>query len=323
MPPSTSAEEHIDPDTGSLRRGDPLESPGNRQESDTDSKAARKERRRERAAARSAGVPAGDDGKRGTNRRTLYVLIVILVLIVIAVVAYEVTKSNNSSTGSTTTTVSSSVAADKVLASSVNLQLSDLPTGWTVAPGSAASISPTTANGKATQKPATTSFATCLGAAPATVGQVFGNIPTSDETVASTSPVFQETADATIEMQSAVNIVKSAADAKSDAKLFTNPGFLTCFQAYQTASASALVPGTTASVLPVQLAAPTGGLAYGFITTFTVPTQGTRVVGDAYIVGGRIEATLQPSTHGPAIPSGAFGPAYSAMVGRISANAKK
>jgi hypothetical protein len=47
------------------------------------------------------------------------------------------------------------------------------------------------------------------------------------------------------------------------------------------------------------------------------------VVGDAYMVGGRIEATLQPSTHGVPVPSDAFGSAYNAMLGRISANVSK
>ncbi|MGH9097288.1 MAG: hypothetical protein ACRDWB_07675, partial [Acidimicrobiales bacterium] len=198
-----------------------------------------------------------------------------------------------------------------------------LPTGWTQELGSAPSISATSASGKATQKPATTSFATCLGASAATVGQVFGNTPSTDETVASTSPVFQETADNTIEMQSAVNIVRSSANAKSDATVFTKSGFINCFTQFQIASASALVPGTTATVVQVQIPAPRGGSAYGFVTTFTVPTQGTRVVGDAYVFGGRIEATLQPSTHGPDVPSDAFNSAYNAMIGRISADVSK
>lgn len=328
MPPSTRAEDHIDPVTGTLRRGDPLDSLGNQGGSEGDSKAERKERKKARAAARAAGIPTGDEGAGGktaaTNRRTLIILIVILVIIVIAAVVYEVTKSSNSSTTTTTTSVSSpSLTVDKALASSVNLQLTDLPTGWTQAVGSAASISATSSTGKVTQKPAVTSFATCLGATVATVGQVFGNTPSSDETVASTSPVFQETADNTIEMQSAVNIVNSAANAKSDATVFTKTGFINCFTQFQIASAQALVPGTTATVAQVQIPAPKGGVAYGFLTTFTVPTQGTRVVGDAYVFGGRIEATLQPSTHGPAVPSDAFNAAYNGMLGRISANVSK
>ena len=246
----------------------------------------------------------------------------------IAGVVYFVTKNNNSSTTATTATTSptaslSSPAVDKALATSTNLQLSDLPVGWKQAPGSTASISATTTTGKATESTASTAFATCLGTSAAIIGQVFGTTPQADETVASTSPVFQSPLDSQIEMQSAVNIVKTAADAKADATAFTRPGLAPCFQQFQAASASALAPGTTAKVEQVTIAAPTGGVAYGFITTFTVPNQGTRVVGDAYIIGGRIEATLQPSTHGPAIPSDAFNAAYNAMVARISASAHK
>src|SRR5450759_4519299 len=124
-------------------------------------------------------------------------------------------------------------------------------------------------------------------------------------------------------LASAVNIVKTAADAKADATAVARPGLSACFQQFQTASASALAPGTTAHVEQVTITPPTGGVAYGFITTFTVPNQGTRVVGDAYIIGGRIEATLQPSTHGPTIPSDAFDAAYNAMVARISASTHK
>ncbi|MGH9096466.1 MAG: hypothetical protein ACRDWB_03505, partial [Acidimicrobiales bacterium] len=49
VPPSTRAEEHIDPMTGTLRRGDPLDSPGNQGGSEGDSRAERKERRKARA----------------------------------------------------------------------------------------------------------------------------------------------------------------------------------------------------------------------------------------------------------------------------------
>ena len=288
---------------------------------------SRAERKKARAAAKAAGVPAGDEGAGGktaaTNRRTLTILIVVLVIIVVAALVYELTKNKNSSSSTTTTVSSASATVDKALASSANLQLSDLPSGWTQALGSAPSISVTSSAGTATQKPPTTAFATCVGASAATVGQVFGNTPSSDETVASTSPVFQETADNTIEMQSAVNIVRSSANARSDAAVFTKSGFLNCFTNFQAASAAALVPGTTATVQQVQIPAPRGGVAYGFITTFTVPTQGTRVVGDAYVFGGRVEATLQPSTHGPDVPSDAFNSAYHGMLGRISADAGK
>ena len=329
-----SAEEHIDPVTGNLRRGDPLDSPGNQAgvEGDKGPKSDRKDRKIAKAAAKAAGVPSAEQGapsKKPADRRTLIVLIVLIVIVVIAGVAYFVTKNNNSSTTATTTATTSptsslsSPAVDKALATSTNLRLSDLPIGWKQAPGSSASISATNTTGKATETPASTAFATCLGTSAAIIGQVFGTTPQADETVASTSPVFQSPLSSQIEMQSAVNIVKTAADAKADATAFTRPGLIACFQQFQAASASALAPGTTAHVEQVTITPPTGGVAYGFITTFTVPNQGTRVVGDAYIIGGRIEATLQPSTHGPTIPSDAFDAAYNAMVARISASTHK
>ena len=335
-----SAEEHIDPVTGDLRRRDPLDSPGNPAgvEGDKGSKSDRKERKIAKDAAKDAGVPSAEQGvpsveqgvlsKKAADRRTLVVLIALIVIVVIAGVVYFVTKNNNSSTTATIATTSpaaslSSPAVDKALATSTNLQLSDLPVGWKQAPGSSASISATTTTGKATESTASTAFATCLGTSAAIIGQVFGTTPQADETVASTSPVFQSPLDSQIEMQSAVNIVKTAADAKADATVFTRPGLAPCFKQFQAASASAVAPGTTANVEQVTITAPTGGVAYGFITTFTVPNQGTRVVGDAYIIGGRIEATLQPSTHGPTIPSDAFSAAYNAVVARISASAHK
>src|ERR1035437_2317030 len=329
-----SAEEHIDPVTGNLRRGDPVGSPGNQGEVEGDKgpKSDRKDRKIAKAGAKAAGVPSAEQGapsKKPADRRTLIVLIVLIVIVVIAGVAYFVTKNNNSSTTTATTATTSptsslsSPAVDKALATSTNLRLSDLPVGWKQAPGSSASISATNTTGKATETPASTAFATCLGTSAAIIGQVFGTTPQADETVASTSPVFQSPLSSQIEMQSAVNIVKTAADAKADATAFTRPGLIACFQQFQAASASALAPGTTAHVEQVTITPPTGGVAYGFITPFTVPNQGTRVVGDAYIIGGRIEATLQPSPHGPTIPSDAFDAAYNAMVARISASTHK
>jgi hypothetical protein len=70
------------------------------------------------------------------------------------------------------------------------------------------------------------------------------------------------------------------------------------------------------------LAAPTGVKAFGYVTTFTIPGQGTQVVGQAFMVGGRVETTIRPSTNGPAVPSDAFGSAYTAIVGRVATAAK-
>ncbi|MHB1710776.1 MAG: hypothetical protein ACYCV7_05155 [Acidimicrobiales bacterium] len=251
-------------------------------------------------------------------------MIGIIVIVLVVVVVYSVTKQKKTNaTTHASPAASSSISADKALATSINLQQIDFPSGWIQVPGSSGSVTVTANSGKATETAAVTAFAACTGAPASIIGQVFGNTPSSDEIVSSVSPVFQSQANSQIQFQSAVNIVKTAADAKSDAQVFNDPKFTQCFQQFQTASASALAPGTTAVVQPVRVAAPTGGVAHGFLTTFTIPKQGTRIVGDAYIVGGRIEATLQPSTHGVQIPSGVFNPVYSAMLGRIFANSGK
>ena len=107
------------------------------------------------------------------------ILIVILVIIVIAAVVYEVTKSRIPRLPPRPPDSSASLTVDKALASSVNLQLSDLPSGMGTGGGIGPSISVTSSTGSVTQKPATTSFATCLGSSAASVGQVFGNTPSS------------------------------------------------------------------------------------------------------------------------------------------------
>jgi hypothetical protein len=100
---------------------------------------------------------------------------------------------------------------------------------------------------------------------------------------------------------------------------FANPNFANCFGEYQTALVSAAVPGATATVQVVSLAAPAGVKSFGYLTNLTIPNQGNQVVGEAFMVGGRIETRLEPTTDGPAVPSDAFNSAYNAIAGRIAA----
>jgi hypothetical protein len=105
--------------------------------------------------------------------------------------------------------------------------------------------------------------------------------------------------------------------------LFTNPKFDACYQQYLGTLAAGAVPGATAQVQPVSLTAPTGVQAYGVVTTYTLPGSGAEVVGDAFMLGGRVVSVLQPSTNGPAIPGNVFSPAYDAVVGRVAAAAHR
>ena len=83
------------------------------------------------------------------------------------------------------------------------------------------------------------------------------------------------------------------------------------------------MPGATVQVQPVTLTAPTGVQAYGVVSTYTLAGTGTDVVGDAYLLGGRVVTVLQPSTNGPAIDGDVFSPAYNAVAGRVGAAVAK
>jgi cytoskeletal protein RodZ len=261
--------------------------------------------------------PDTTDEKKPTNRRTLVLLIVLLV-VVLAAGGFFLAKRKNVSTSppAPPTTVVSPAAQDKALAVSVNLRQADLPAGWTVSSTSTGTQTPSSST-------AVAAFAACLGMPTTTIDQLFGGATQTDVSATAASPIFKSPADPTIEMQSSTNVVKTAADATADAVPFTKPNFTTCFQQFSTATAAAAAPGATASVTQVTLSAPAGVASYGYVTTYTIPNQGTRVEGDAFIVGGRIETTLSPTTQGAAVPSDAFTMAYNAVVARVAADKDK
>jgi hypothetical protein len=68
----------------------------------------------------------------------------------------------------------------------------------------------------------------------------------------------------------------------------------------------------------VTLVAPAGVKSYGYVTTFAIPNQGTQVVGEGFILGGRAETRLEPTTNGPAVPTDAFTSAYNAVTQRVA-----
>ena len=120
-------------------------------------------------------------------------------------------------------------------------------------------------------------------------------------------------------MYSVTSVMATAAAAQALAVPFANPDFVNCYTGYQTALMTAAVPGATATVQAVTLAAPTGVKTYGYLTQVTIPNQPSQVIGQAFMIGGRIESRLEPTTDGPTVPSGAFTPAYDAITGRIAA----
>jgi hypothetical protein len=169
----------------------------------------------------------------------------------------------------------------------------------------------------AAQSQASQTLAQCLGVPVATVSGLFGGAGLPGQTSSATSPVFESGAAPTVQMQSVTRVMGSASQASALATPFTNPNFVTCYTAYQTTLVSAADAGSTAQVQSVGLTAPTGVQSFGYLTTLTIPSQGSEVIGQAFMVGGRIESVLQPTTAGVSVPTPAFTSAYSAMSGRI------
>jgi hypothetical protein len=266
-------------------------------------------------AQRAATSP---DKPRARNTRLLVLLFVAL-LAVIGGIAYFVVKKHNDNTTTTATSAPglSAAAADAALAATINLHQNDLPAGW----------APSTATGQPTRPPvapaaaqaqAVRALGQCLGASPATVSGLYAGSVLPGQSGSATSPVFQSPADPTIRMFSATRVMTTADQAKALTVPFTNASFLACYTAYQSSVVSAAVPGASATVSSVSLPAPAGVQVAGFLTTLTIPNQGTEVIGQAFMIGGRIYSVLETTTAGAPVPTDAFTPAYNAVSGRVA-----
>jgi hypothetical protein len=269
------------------------------------------------------GGAGGKSGPSGKNNRTAVLLLVGLLVVVVAggAIYYVKKHNNNTSTPSVTpTTAPTSAAANLALAGSINLRQTDLPAGWSRAPVAGQAqrppVTPPAALATAVQ-----ALSSCLGQPPAVVSGLFGSGALPGQEAAVRSPTFASGADPGIQMVSTTAVLGTAAEAQTAAAAFAAPNFATCYAQFQSATIAATVPGATAAVQTVTLAAPTGVKSYGYVTTFTLPGQGTEVVGEGYMLGGRTETRLEPSTNGPAIPASAFTPAYNAVVARVAQSA--
>jgi hypothetical protein len=266
-------------------------------------------------------TPLGSDGPGaktgGRNRTTLILLVVLLVVVVAGGATYLLTKNNNTTTTTTppVTPTPTPTSADIALASSINLRLTDLPAGWARRTTPAAPRPP--AAPPAAQLKAEQALASCLSQPLGVVSGLFGASALPGQATAVTSPIFQDGANPEIQMYSTTSVLGSAADVQQLSAPFTNPHFTSCYGQYQAAIVTATIPGAVASVQPVTLTAPTGVTSYGYVTTFTTADQGSQVVGDGFLLGGRTVTRLVPSTNGAPIPASAFTPAYNAVVARV------
>lgn len=248
------------------------------------------------------------------------VVLVVALVAIIGAIAYLVVHKNSTTTTATTqstSTSSSTVAVDTALATSINLRLSDLPSGWNLISPAARAVRPPAAPAAA-QAQADRTLAACTGTSSSTVAGLFGGSVLPGQTTTVRSPDYASGTDPNLQMYSATTILSTPAQVQGLAVPFSNPNFASCYGQYQTALATAAVPGSSAQVQVVTLTAPAGVHSYGYVTTLTIPGRGTEVIGQAFMLGGRIETRLQPSTNGTSIPSEVFNPAYEGIVGRIA-----
>ncbi len=264
------------------------------------------------------GEPAG-----GRSRRTLTFLLVVVLLVVLGGVAYVLVKRHNSAnTASTVVPPVTTVSPDVALATSINLRLADLPSGWArLTAGTPVTRMP---NGPpAARLQASRTLSSCTGLPLATVNGLFAGGDLPGATALSTSPTFEQLANPTFQMFSTTDVLASAASVRPLTAALASPSFTTCFAQYQSALVAVSVAGGTAQVQAVALSAPTGVTAIGELTTVTLPGQSPFVVGQAFLFSGRIFTMLEPSTSGTSVPSDAFIPAYDAVTGRLAAAATR
>jgi hypothetical protein len=272
-------------------------------------------------ASGPGNVVLADSGSKA-GRRGL-VLLVILLVVVVAAGGYLLTRKNSTTTTATTVPASpaTSAAADTVLAGTINLRLADLPAGWTQSPPAQATVRPPVAPAVG-QASATNVMASCLDTSYAVVSGLFGSGSLPGQTSLVQSPIFQSAAGTAFEMGSRTTVLSSATQVTPFESLFADPKFVGCYQQYRTALAAAAVPGASVTVQQVTLATPAGVKTYGYVSTYVLPGTGSEVVGDAYILGGRVVTTLQPTTGGAPIPASVFGPAYNAVAARVATAAR-
>jgi hypothetical protein len=271
----------------------------------------------------TAPTPELSPQEAGSALRRKRVTLVVLVVLLVAVAGGITYIATNHKTSPTTTAppvapAPHSVVAATALAASINLRLDDLPATWTNGTAAGQATRPPVAPANA-QVQADQALAGCLGVNYPTVAGLFGAAALPGQTGSATSPTFQSGTDPNIQMSTTTSVLATAADAQTLAVPFASPNFVTCFGQYQSSLVSAAVPGSTAQVSVVTLAAPAGVKAYGYLTTLTIPAEGSEVIGEGFMIGGRIESKIEPTTNGPSVPSDAFNSAFNAVVGRIAA----
>jgi hypothetical protein len=240
--------------------------------------------------------------ERARRRTWLWVVFGLVALIVAGGIVYLLTRGGGPQ----------GTAADAVLAGSVNLRASDLPSDW-ISSHSTAPVPPLAPATKLVAAQQT--LATCLGQSAGTVQGWFGAGSFQGQVTQVRSPTFGKVTAPTEQMDSITSVLASTAESRSLATAVGSPKFASCFGQYQV---TAVALPATAAVQSVALPAISGVEGYGYVTTLTLPGVGNEIVGDAFIIGDRVVTRLRASTDGPVIPPATFEQAYRGVAGRVA-----
>jgi len=237
----------------------------------------------------------------------------------VAAIGYFVVKRHDNATTTATTTAGvTGTAADTALAASINLRQTDLPSGWSRAPRPDSRCVPRGAG-------------RCPGSGHASPGPVSGVHYDHDlgpvRRYGRARPVrlghvavVPEPSDPTVRMNSVTRVMTSDALAQSLATPFTNASFVACYTPTSRQWSRPRFPGPRPR--SVGAAGRTDRCAVVRVPDHTHhPQPGSEVIGQAFMVGGRIESVLEPTTGGAPVPTDAFTPAYNAISGRVGLDA--
>jgi hypothetical protein len=133
------------------------------------------------------------------------------------------------------------------------------------------------------------------------------------------SPMFQSPAGPGLEMSGRASVLSTAAQVRSLGTLLASPNFLPCLTQYESALVAGAVAGATVQTQPVTLPTKPGTQAFGVVTTYTLPGAGSEVVGQAFLLGGRVLSVITPTTSGAPIPSDVFAAVYGKVLDRVAA----
>ncbi len=265
------------------------------------------------------GADNGEAGHPRQPRKLRTLLIVglsVIVLLAAGLGSYFAVDNSSTTTTTQPQTKPKPLTPAQRLADSINLRETDLPGGWSV---SGTSNPPLTSSEKRAIQQAATQLAGCLDMPSSFIDGLFGTSDQKDEVAVTQSPTFASAATPSAQIQSQTTVVKTAADATKDATPFVSSKFGQCFGTFQSAVLASELSGATSQTSSVPLIVPSGVQAVAYVTTASIPGEGSVATENIFMIGGRAESNINVQTAGTSVPAAATNAAYGAMVKRIAA----